>query len=92
MRRSCFTHNQIIVVLREIDAGSTVKDISRKYGISTKTLYRWKVKFADKRKPAKDRLRSLEVENRRLKSKFAELALDYNTLRAALVNEVKTEC
>ncbi len=92
MAKSRFTHDQIMAVVLEIDAGRTLKDVSRKYGVSTTTLYRWRVKLADKRKPARDRLRSLEIENRRLKSKFAELALDYTSLRAALVKEVKREC
>lgn len=92
MAKSRFTHDRIMAVVLEIDAGRTLKDVSRKYGVSTTTLYRWRVKLADKRKPARDRLRSLEIENRRLKSKFAELALDYTSLRAALVKDVKREC
>ena len=48
--------------------------------------------LAGKSEPTRDRLRSLENENRRLKSKFAELALDYTSLRAALVKDVKREC
>jgi len=92
MSISRFTREQMLSVLRELDAGQTVKDVSQKYGISPNTVYRWRVKFAKKRKPATDRLHSLVIENRRLKSQFAELSLDYNTLRAALIKEAKTEC
>ncbi len=92
MGLSRFTREQIVNILRELYMGQTVKDVSRKHGISPKTLYRWRLKYAEKRKPDTDRLHSLVVENRRLKSKFAELVLDYNTLRAALIKEAKTEC
>ena len=92
MGMSRFTRYEIMIILREIHRGSTVKDISKKYGLSTQTLYRWRAKFSNKRKPGKDSLRSLEVENQRLKSKYAELSLDYNTLRAALIKEAKAEC
>lgn len=92
MAKSRFTHDQIMAVVLEIDAGGSLKDVSRKYRVSTTTLYRWRMKLADERTCAKDRLRSLEVENRRLKSKFAELTLDYASLRAALVKDVKQEC
>ena len=80
-----------MAVVLEIDAGLTLKDVSQKYGVSRTTLYRWMVKLDDKRRRARDRLRLLENENRRLKSKFAELALDYTSLRAALVKEVGRE-
>lgn len=92
MAKSRFTPDQIVAVVLELDAGGTVKDVSRKYGVSTTTLYRWRAKFADTIKPATDRLHSLQNENRRLKSKFAELSLDYTSLRAALVKDVKREC
>jgi len=92
MSISHFTREQILSVLRELDAGQTVKEVSRKHGISLNTVYRWRVKFAKKRKPAADRLHSLVIENKRLRNQFAELSLDYNTLRAALIKEAKTEC
>ncbi len=54
-------------------------------------MYRWTLKVGDNKTIDKDRLRLLEIENRRLKSKFAELVLDYTSLRAALVKEVGRE-
>ena len=92
MAKSRFTHDQIMAVVLEIDAGCTLKDASRKYGVSTTTLYRWRANLAGKSEPTRDRLRSLVMENHRLKSKIAELALDYTSLRAALVKDVKQEC
>lgn len=92
MSTSRFTREKIRSALRELNAGHTIREVSRKHGISTATLYRWRAKLGFKKKPTKGRLRALEIENRRLKSKFAELTLDYNSLRTALVNEVKREC
>ena len=92
MARPRLTPEQIRLLLLEIGAGRKVKDVSIHYGVSTATLYRWRAKYLDKRESVTDRLRSLEVENRRLKSKFAELTLDYASLRAALVKDVKQEC
>jgi len=92
MSTSRYTREQMLTILRELDAGRTVREVSRKHGISPNTLYRWRVKFVKKRKPATDRLHSLVIENKRLKSQFAELSLDYNTLRAALIKESKAEC
>ena len=92
MAKSRFTHDQIMVVIHEVDAGLTLKDASKKYGVSASTLYRWRMKFADKKLQLKDRLKSLETENRRLKRRFAELSLDYTSLRAALIYEGTKEC
>ena len=89
MAKSRFNNDQILAAVMEVNSERPMKDVARKYGISTTTLYRWRAKLADKKKPSGDRLRSLEIENRRLKSKFAELALDYTSLRAALVKDVK---
>lgn len=92
MAKSRFNNDQILAAVMEVNSERPMKDVARKYGISTTTLYRWRAKLADKKNPSGDRLRSLEIENRRLKSKFAELALDYTSLRAALVKDVKREC
>jgi putative transposase len=92
MAKSRFTHDQRTAAILEIDAGCALTAVSRKYGVSKTTLYRWRSKLAEQRNSAVDRLRSLELENRRLKSKFAELALDYTSLRTALVGDVKREC
>src|SRR5689334_6928592 len=91
MAKERLTHDQMMAVVRMIDAGRSIKDVSREYGISKTTLYRWVGKIADDRLLATARVRLLEIENRQLKKKFAELALDYTSLRAALVKEVGRE-
>ncbi len=93
MPKPRFTRDQIKVMVSELDAGQMAREISRRYGISISTLYRWRVKFANERQPDdKERVRSLEDENRRLKKQFAELTLDYATLRAALIRDVRGDC
>ncbi len=91
MSKSRFTHDQIMAVILEMKAERKTKLVARKYNVSTTTLYRWRSKFAEEN-PSGDRLRSLETENRQLKSKFAELKLDYYSLRAALIKEGRGEC
>ncbi|MGC4097202.1 MAG: transposase [Nitrospira sp.] len=92
MTKPRYSRDQIKAVIDEINTGLTLKDVSQKYGISISTLYRWRAKLADKKDPARDRLRLLQMENQRLKSKFAELILDYTSLRAALIQEGTNEC
>jgi putative transposase len=93
MSKLRLSQDQIKAALSELAAGRTVREISREYGISPNTLYRWRAKRTNGQQPdAKDRLRSLEDENRRLKKEFAELTLDYTSLRAALVKDVMGDC
>ena len=91
MAKSRFTPNQIMAVVLEINAERRPKDVARKYGVSPTTLYRWRAKLEDKANPPGDRVRLLENENRQLKSKFAELKLDYYSLRAALIKDTRGE-
>jgi putative transposase len=95
MSKRRFTQDQIKAMVSELDAGQVAGEVSRRYGISISTLYRWRAKFANERQPdedEKERLRSLENEHRRLKQQFAELTLDYATLRAALIRDVRGDC
>lgn len=86
MSRLRFSQNQMKAILSDLGAGRTVREVSGEYGISAKTLYRWRAKLTNGQQPNdKERLRSLETEHRRLKKEFAQLTLDYVALRAALI-------
>lgn len=84
MRRSRFTEEQIVAVLKEHEAGVDLKTLTRRHGISEQTLYRWKRKYGGLDVPDARRLKQLEDENARLKRLVADQALDVQALQAVL--------
>jgi putative transposase len=84
MRKSRFSEEQIINVLKEQQAGVPVADLCRKHGISDATFYNWKAKFGGMTVSETARLRTLEDENRRLKKLLAESVLDNAVLKDLL--------
>jgi putative transposase len=79
-----FTEEQIIGFLREVDAGVTVKDLSRRRGFSPASFYLWRSKYGGMSVPDAKRLKTLEAENGRLKKLVAELMLETEVTREAL--------
>jgi len=84
MRKSRFSEEQIISILKEHQAGIGLADICRKHGISDATFYNWRSKYGGMEVSDARRLKALEEENRRLKKLLAESMLDVSTLREAL--------
>jgi putative transposase len=84
MKRSRFTEEQIIAVLREQEAGAKGADLCRKHGMSEATLYNWKAKYGGMDVSDAKRLKALEDENAKLKKLLAESMLDVSALRELL--------
>jgi putative transposase len=81
MKRSRFSEEQIIGILREHEAGVATADVCRKYGISSATFYKWKSKFGGLDVSDARRLKALEDENSKLKKLLAETMLDIAILK-----------
>jgi putative transposase len=87
MKKSRYKEEQIIAVLKEVDAGAKLQDVVRRLGISEQTYYRWKSKFGGMEVSDAKKLRSLEDENRRLKQMVADQALDIQALKAVVAKK-----
>lgn len=84
MKKSRFSEEQIITVLKERQAGIAVADICRKHGISDATFYNWRNRYGGMEVSDARRLKALEDESRKLKKLLAESMLDVATLKEAL--------
>ena len=84
MKRSRFTQEQIIGVLKEHQAGATAADLCRKHGISDATFYTWRSKYGGMEVSDARKLKGLEEENAKLKKLLAEQMLDVATLKEML--------
>ena len=84
MKRSRFSEEQIIGILKEHQAGLSAKDLCRKHGISDATFYKWRSKYGGMEVSDARRLKALESENAKLKKMLAEQMLDVATLKEML--------
>ena len=81
MKKTRFSEEQIIAVLREQEAGMNTADVCRKHGISSATLYAWKAKYGGMDVSQARKLKVLEEENGRLKRLLADAMLDNAVLK-----------
>ena len=84
MKMSEFSEEQIVRILKEVEAGAKVGETCRKHGISEPTYYVWKNKYAGMDVSQLRHLKDVEVELARLKRMYAELALEHHALKDVL--------
>ena len=88
MKRSRFTEEQIVAILREQEAGMSTAELCRKHGVSSATFYKWKAKFGGLDVSEAKRLKALEDENAKLKRLLADAMLDNAGLKELIAKNV----
>lgn len=89
MRKAGFPEHQIIMVIKSVEAGRTVKDIFRDAGSSEATYYNWKSKYGGMEASDIKKMKYPEDENRRLKQMFADLSLENRALKDDIEKALK---
>lgn len=84
MKRSRFSEEQIIGLLKEHQAGLGAKELCRKHGVSDATFYKWRSKYGGMEVSDAKKLKALEAENAKLKKLLAEQMMDVSTLKEML--------
>ncbi len=82
-----YKEEQIIRILKEVEGGTSIAEVCRKYGVSEQTVYRWRSKYGGLDTSELQRLRELEAENSRLKRIVAQQVLDIDTLKELLTKK-----
>lgn len=81
MKKPKYSDTKVVAILKEAEAGLPVKELCRKYGVSSATYYNWKSKFGGMSASDVKRTRELEAENAKLKRMYADLALENTALK-----------
>ena len=84
MKKSRFSEEKIITVLKQAEAGVKLTELARKNGVSEATLYNWKARYGGMDASQLRRLKELEAENLRLKRMYADLSLTHHALQDAV--------
>jgi putative transposase len=88
MKKSRFTEEQIVHALRQMDSGTTGREICRNLGISEQTLYTWKRRYAGLGTGELRKMKQMEEEIRRLKRLVADLSLDKQMLQEIVTKKL----
>ena len=87
MKRSRFSEEQIIAILKQQESGVSTADVCREHGISSATFYKWRSKYGGMDASLMARMKELEDENRRLKKMYAEERLNAEIVQEALTKK-----
>jgi putative transposase len=87
VKKSRFTDSQIMAVLKQAEAGTSVPELCRTHDISSATFYKWRAKFGGMDASIMSKLKELEDENRRLKKMYAEAQMSADILKEALAKK-----
>ena len=88
MKKSRFTETQIVAILKQGDAGMSIKELCRKNGISEPTYYNWKSKYGGMQASELKRTRELEAELSQLKRMYADLALENRAMKDLITKKL----
>ena len=88
MKKSRFTDSQIVAILKQAEAGTSVADLCREYGMSSASFYQWRSKYGGMDASLMRRLKELEAENARLKKMYAEERIKSELRQEALEGEL----
>ena len=84
MKRSTFSPSQIAGILKEFDNGKSVDELTRSYGVSRASLYKWRQRYGGMEASELKRIKELEEENARLKRMYANLAMELDVAKYLL--------
>lgn len=84
MKKSKFSDNQILSILKQAESGVPVPDLCREHGMSSATFYNWRSKYGGMDASMMAKMKELETENKRLKKMYAESKMDNEILKEAL--------
>lgn len=87
MKKSRFTENQIITIIKQAEAGRPVPELCREHGMSSATFYKWRSKYGGMDASMMTRMKELEEENRRLKKMYAEERLKSEIIQEAMAKK-----
>ena len=87
MKKSRYTDTQIVNILKQNQAGESVANLCREYGMSQATFYKWRSKYGGMDASMLSKVKQLESENNRLKRMYAELQMDHDVLKEAMTKK-----
>lgn len=88
MKKSRFSPNQIVKILKEFESGKPIQQVCREHGISQGTLYNWRKRYGGMEASELKRIKELEAENQKLKRMYAELALDHEMAKEIIAKKL----